>query len=74
MPTIGNLIDLGFVLCVHCIVCDHHLMADLDKLAAEFGRDARYIGHLPLRCSHCNSENVWTSLYGPESPSPSVCE
>lgn len=58
ISTIGDLIEGGYAMWVHCRECGRHARANLPALADRLGSNRPYTEPLPMRCSTCGSRDV----------------
>lgn len=74
LDTLGALIDEHYRLHIYCeathagLPCGHHVLADLDAIAARLGRDhsSMHDDLAPkLRCSKCGAKEVSLRLHPP---------
>jgi hypothetical protein len=74
--TLGGMIDMGFVLMVHCLGrdCNRTRPVDLHALAEKYGRDHGSLRpdlvKLPWRCDRCGGRSVSFTIHhgGPGRP------
>lgn len=75
--TVGEFLDDGTGLSIHCLDCHRHVEIDLQPVSERFGRDYRIVGpdtpfRRSLRCSVCGSRNMQMTVIAPGTRGPGI--
>ena len=67
IATVGEFLDDGTGLGIHCLDCHRYAELDLQPIADKYGRDYRLVGaDIPfrrsLKCSACGSRKMQTTV------------
>ncbi|MBN9025406.1 MAG: hypothetical protein J0H20_07295 [Rhizobiales bacterium] len=70
IATVGEFLDDGTGLGIHCLGCQRYIELDLAPVAEKFGRDFLIIGadtpfRRSLRCSVCGGRNMQMTIIAP---------